>query len=65
VPGVYLSVTTRRPETARDAPPLLFVHGICHGAWCWEEHFLPWFAERGFEAHAVDLRGHGASDSDR
>jgi non-heme chloroperoxidase len=31
------------------------------GAWCWEEHFLDWFAERGYEAHAVSLRGHGAS----
>jgi len=62
---MYLSVTTRRPEAARDAPPLVFVHGICQASWCWEEHFLPWFAERGFEVHALDLRGHGASDSDR
>jgi pimeloyl-ACP methyl ester carboxylesterase len=42
------------------APPLLFVHGICHAAWCWEEHFTPWFQERGFETVALDLRGHGA-----
>lgn len=42
------------------APPLLFVHGICHAAWCWEEHFTPWFQERGFETVAIDLRGHGA-----
>ncbi len=42
-------------------PPLLFVHGAYVGAWCWAEHFLPWFAERGFEAHALSLRGHGRS----
>lgn len=50
------------PETA-DAKrtPLLFVHGAHVGAWCWEEHFLPWFASRGFPAYAVSLRGHGAS----
>jgi non-heme chloroperoxidase len=50
------------PETA-EAPrtPLLFVHGAHVGAWCWEEHFLPWFASRGFPAYAVSLRGHGAS----
>lgn len=50
------------PETA-DArrSPLLFVHGAHVGAWCWEEHFLPWFASRGFPAYAVSLRGHGAS----
>lgn len=40
--------------------PLLFVHGAWHGAWCWER-FLPWFAERGWECHALDLRGHGRS----
>lgn len=41
--------------------PLLFVHGAYVGAWCWAEHFLPWFAARGFEAHALSLRGHGKS----
>lgn len=41
--------------------PLLFVHGAYVGAWCWAEHFLPWFAERGYEAHALSLRGHGKS----
>jgi len=39
--------------------PLLFVHGAFCGAWCWEEHFLSYFAERGHDAWAVDLRGHG------
>ncbi len=41
--------------------PLLFIHGACHAAWCWE-NFLPFFAEHGYESHAVSLRGHGASD---
>jgi pimeloyl-ACP methyl ester carboxylesterase len=42
-------------------PPLLFVHGGYCDAWCWAPHFLPWFAERGHAAHALSLRGHGAS----
>ena len=42
-------------------PPLLFVHGGFCDAWCWASHFLPWFAKRGYEAHALSLRGHGAS----
>src|ERR1700721_1001285 len=42
--------------------PLLFVHGAWHGAWCWDEHFLGYFSERGFSAHAVSLRGHGESE---
>lgn len=46
-------------EAART--PLVFVHGAYVGAWCWEEHFLPWFASLGFPVYAVSLRGHGAS----
>jgi len=45
---------------AKPTPPLLFVHGAAHGAWCWDEHFIPWFTERGFQAVALDLRGHGS-----
>lgn len=40
--------------------PLLFVHGGWHGAWCWE-HFLDFFADAGYRAVALSLRGHGAS----
>jgi pimeloyl-ACP methyl ester carboxylesterase len=38
--------------------PLLFVHGAFHGAWCWDEHFLDFFAERNYHAVALDLRNH-------
>jgi pimeloyl-ACP methyl ester carboxylesterase len=46
-------------------PPLLFVHGVFHGAWCWQEHFLDFFADRGWNAYAVTLRGHRAGDDAR
>jgi alpha-beta hydrolase superfamily lysophospholipase len=39
-------------------PPILFVHGLWHRAWCWEEHFVPWFQQRGYEARAITLRRH-------
>lgn len=52
--------TAAGPQHSRR-PPLLFVHGVCHGAWCWEEFFLPYFASKGWEAYAVSLRGHGSS----
>jgi pimeloyl-ACP methyl ester carboxylesterase len=35
---------------------------MMHGAWCWDAHFLGYFAEHGFSAHAVNLRGHGNSE---
>jgi len=56
-----LEILSHRPHGCVPRTPLLFVHGAYVGAWCWEEHFLPWFAARGFPAHAVSLRGHGAS----
>lgn len=42
-------------------PPLLFVHGACHGAWCWEPSYMPFFSSQGWDCYAVSLRGHGAS----
>lgn len=56
-----LEILSRQAEGRSKKSPLLFVHGAYVGAWCWEEHFLDWFAARGFPAHAVSLRGHGAS----
>lgn len=50
---------TREPENKVHDTPLLFVHGAWHDAWCWDEHFLPYFAQHGYAAHALDLRGHG------
>lgn len=41
--------------------PLLFVHGGWHAAWCWDIHFLDFFASKGYRAVAVSLRGHGNS----
>ncbi|TGK22265.1 alpha/beta fold hydrolase [Leptospira fluminis] len=53
----------RRPtKKSKHKTPLLFVHGAWHGAWCWDEFFLPYFASKGFEVHALDLRGHGQSE---
>lgn len=57
-----LEVLSRQPEGEARKPPLLFIHGAYVGAWCWEEHFLDWFAARGYPAHAVSLRGHGESE---
>jgi pimeloyl-ACP methyl ester carboxylesterase len=45
----------------RQRPPLVFVHGSAHAAWCWHEHFLDYFHTRGFRSYAIDLRGHGGA----
>lgn len=48
-------------STATHETPLLFIHGTSHAAWCWDEHFLGYFAEHGYRALALNLRGHGRS----
>lgn len=55
-----LELLYRFPEATPKATPILFIHGAWHAAWCWE-NFLPWFAERGYAAYALSLRGHGTS----
>lgn len=57
-----LEVITRKSETAVRPTPLLFVHGAWHGAWCWDEFFLPYFARFGYDCYALSLRGHGKSE---
>ena len=57
-----LEILCRTAKEKSSKPPILFVHGAYVGAWCWEAYFLDWFARRGYDAHAVSLRGHGASE---
>jgi pimeloyl-ACP methyl ester carboxylesterase len=56
-----LEVIEKRPSRESDKTPVLFVHGAWHGAWCWDEHFLDFFAAKGYRSVAVSLRGHGKS----
>jgi pimeloyl-ACP methyl ester carboxylesterase len=56
-----IEVISRRPRRPSKYPPILFVHGAYGGAWVWEQHFLPFFADHGYEVHAISLRGHGES----
>lgn len=41
--------------------PLIFVHGGCGGSWTWT-YFLPFFAEAGWDCHALNWYDHGGSD---
>jgi non-heme chloroperoxidase len=54
-----LTLTAERPARA-TRPPVLFLHGILGGAWYfdWYQRF---FAERGYPAYALNLRGHHGS----
>ena len=56
-----LEVIDKGSSTESHPVPVLFVHGTWHAAWCWDEHFLDFFADKGYRAVALSLRGHGAS----
>ena len=57
--GIHLE--THQPERRSRKPPLLLVHGALTGSWLWTE-VAAFMAERGWEAHALNLRGHFTSD---
>jgi pimeloyl-ACP methyl ester carboxylesterase len=53
-----LGMSAREPSR----PPILMVHGAYTHAASWMRTFMPWFAARGHDVHALSLRGHGGSD---
>lgn len=60
--SAHLEVFSCAPQKPRpDLPPLLFLHGAYTAAWCWQEHYLSFFAAAGFHSHALSFSGHGAS----
>lgn len=63
--AAMLEVLDKGAAGADHPAPLLFVHGAWHAAWCWDEHFLGYFADRGYRAVALSLRGHGDSPTSK
>ncbi len=57
IPDRGLYVESWMPERRSRRRPLLFVHGELTGSWVWER-FLSYFASRGWEGHALNLRNH-------
>jgi pimeloyl-ACP methyl ester carboxylesterase len=53
--GLYIE--SWLPERRSRRKPLLFVHGELAGSWLWER-YLGFFAGRGWEGHALNLRNH-------
>jgi esterase/lipase len=58
--GLY--VESWLPERRSRRRPLFFLHGELGGSWLWE-HYLRYFAQRGWEGHALNLRAHFWSET--
>ena len=39
----------------KNKKTMVFIHGAYHGAWCWEENFVPYFLERGINVVSIDF----------
>ena len=59
--GLYIE--SWLPERRSRRRPLYFLHGELGGSWLWER-YLGYFAQRGWEGHALNLRAHFWSDTD-
>nr|CAB3486818.1 unnamed protein product [Digitaria exilis] len=59
--GLDLEVIAQPTPAPGERPPLVFVHGSFHAAWCWSEHWLPFFSRAGFPCYALSLRAQGES----
>jgi len=57
-----LEMISKYPVGEQRPTPLLFIHGTLHTVSCWDVHFLDYFAQHGYVAHALNLRGHGNSE---
>ena len=60
--GLKLEVLSQKAASIADEkknssrPPIVFVHGSYHAAWCWREHFFQYFTARGHDVYAVSMR---------
>jgi len=57
------SIVEVKGKGKKSVPPVLFVHGAWHGAWCWKP-LMDALAEKGFTSYAWDLPGHGTRESE-
>ncbi len=58
--GLY--VESWLPERRSRRRPLYLLHGELSGSWLWER-YLSYFAQRGWEGHALNLRAHFWSET--
>lgn len=59
--GVSMQVMSSLPDKPSNRPVLIFLHGSFHAAWCWAEHFFPFFVSKGYPVVAPSWRGTGGT----
>jgi pimeloyl-ACP methyl ester carboxylesterase len=59
---MYIETIYSKNKGIASKGTILLLHGVCFGAWYWEDNFLPWFADKGYEVIAMSYRNHGSSE---
>lgn len=60
-----LEILSKTWPQPKFATPLVFVHGLWVNMWGWQEHFLEYFYQQGFDVYGFNVRGHGQSESSK
>jgi pimeloyl-ACP methyl ester carboxylesterase len=60
-PNFLESIFRTDGNKSNKKPVLAFLHGSFHASWCWAEHYMPFFAERGYECVSLSLQGTGGT----
>lgn len=58
-PAIAVAVLEDEKNTKR---PIIFGHGAAMGSWDFEEYFMPYFFEKGYNIYALNWRGYGESE---
>ena len=59
--GLHISLSSRYAVNKNNSHSLLFIHGSNAGSWIYEEHWLDYFSENGWDSHAISMRGSNAT----
>jgi pimeloyl-ACP methyl ester carboxylesterase len=62
---MVMELFAANPLVEQRPTPILFIHGAWHGAWCWQEYFIPYFVRHGYSGAAINLPNHCGSPGRR
>jgi len=54
---VIVQKKKKNESESQCSSALVFVHGSYHAAWCWAEHWFPFFSQSGYDCYALSLLG--------
>lgn len=58
-----LRINYFKKKTVHENQSILFIHGMYYDAWCYEEYFIPYFTDLGYDYYALSLQNHGKSEN--